>query len=190
MATIEDGRYIEAPQTLPIRALIADHIRTVFLAGGISGTEDWQIHAAQRFIDESRLTVINPRRPGGLSKTGDEAARQIQWEFESLRHSQFVLFWFPPETVCPIALFELGTFLGRGRNYRFEGKRPIDGGEGYNGTPWPYIYVGCHPDYSRRFDLEQQIPLYDERVTLRYDLDEVIDAIIEDSKILAERRDS
>tara|TARA_B100000614_G_scaffold258752_1_gene281779 strand:+ start:50321 stop:50878 length:558 start_codon:yes stop_codon:yes gene_type:complete len=170
--TIIDKRYIESPKVLPIRDFYNSGREAVFLAGGISGTQNWQKEAAKKLLDETSLYVVNPRREGvDLAKSGHEAAAQIQWEFEHLRACRLVLFWFPKETVCPIALFELGTFLGRGRDYAFSENSSQTDGE------FPWVFVGCDPDYSRRFDLEQQIGLYDPRVKLRLKLDDVVEDV-------------
>jgi len=177
----KETNYLEAPDRLPVARIAVQGLHTVFLAGGISGTENWQRNIAKRFLKESDLFVINPRREEGLMTTGDEASLQIEWEFKALRQSTFVMFWFPSQTVCPIALLELGTFLARGRNESFSTLcRPTEG------SSWPYVYAGCHPDYSRRFDLEQQTKLYDPRIKIKYDLDELASVMIEDSKRLGE----
>jgi len=170
--TITDKRYIESPKVLPIRDFQQSGREAVFLAGGISGTQNWQKQAAQSILDETTLYVVNPRREGvDLMKTGHEAAAQIQWEYEHLRACNLVMFWFPKETVCPIALFELGTFLGRGRDTAFSENAK------QTSYKFPWVFVGCDPDYSRKFDLEQQISLYDPRVKLRQKLDDVIEDV-------------
>lgn len=170
--TITDKRYIESPKVLPIRDFQQSVHEAVFLAGGISGTQNWQKETSQKLLDETALYVVNPRREGvDLAKTGHEATAQIQWEYEHLRACNFVMFWFPKETVCPIALFELGTFLGRGREIQFSEKTEQTNGQ------FPWVFVGCDSEYSRRFDLEQQISLYDPRVKLRLKLDDVIEDV-------------
>jgi hypothetical protein len=66
------------------------------------------------------------------------ARTQIEWEYRHLRRATAVLFWFPPETLCPIALYELG-----GRALVRE--QPL--------------FVGTHPGYARRLDVEVQLKL-------------------------------
>ena len=51
--------------------------------------------------------------------------------------AQKILFWFSPETLNPIALYELGTWV--------RGPKPI--------------FVGVHPDYPRRQDVVIQLEL-------------------------------
>ena len=110
---------------------------SVFLAGGISGTFDWQADVIARLADLP-LVLLNPRRRD--FPMGDPAAApaQIEWEFRHIRRATAVLFWFPPETLCPIALYELG-----GRALVRE--QPL--------------FVGTHPDYKRRLDVEVQLKL-------------------------------
>lgn len=109
----------------------------LFLAGGIRNCPNWQQDALQILAD-SGLTIANPRRAEGLETTGAEAARQIAWEHAALAKSNTVLFWFPYQTICPITLLELGVELGRGT-------KPI--------------FIGAHPDYERRFDVQEQVAL-------------------------------
>ena len=48
-----------------------------------------------------------------------------------------ISFWFPAETICPIVLFELGAWS--------RADKPI--------------FVGIHPDYQRKQDVEIQLSL-------------------------------
>ena len=73
------------------------------------------------------------------------APAQIEWEFRHIRRATAVLFWFPPETLCPIALFELGGRIA-------EPNQPL--------------FVGTHPDYQRRLDVQIQLKLARPEVTL------------------------
>jgi hypothetical protein len=76
------------------------------------------------------------------------AEGQIAWEYRHLRRATAVLFWFPPETLCPIALFELG-----GRTL----------------VPGQPLFVGTDPAYQRRLDVEVQLRLARPEVTLATD---------------------
>lgn len=110
---------------------------SLFLAGGISGTFDWQADVVARLTDLP-LVLLNPRRRNFPIDDPTAAHTQIEWEFRHLRRATAVLFWFPPETLCPIALYELG-----GRALVRE--QPL--------------FVGTHPDYARRLDVEVQLKL-------------------------------
>lgn len=120
---------------------------SVFLAGGISGTFDWQADVAARLADLP-LVVLNPRRRDFPMNDPAAAPAQIEWEFRHLRRATAVLFWFPPETLCPIALYELG-----GRALARE--QPL--------------FVGAHPEYARRLDVEIQLKLARPEVTVTAD---------------------
>jgi hypothetical protein len=110
---------------------------SLFLAGGISGTFDWQADAIARLADLP-LVILNPRRRDFPINDPTAAPAQIEWEYRHLRRATAVLFWFPHETLCPIALYELG-----GRALVRE----------------QLLFVGTHPDYGRRLDVEVQLKL-------------------------------
>ncbi len=147
-------QYVEAPaeyQPGPWPAL--------FLAGGISGTTAWQEEMVRR-LEGLPLAVLNPRRANFPMGDAAEAPRQIEWEYRHLRKADAILFWFPPETLCPIALYELGTWSA----YRDEGGvRPL--------------FVGTHPGYQRRLDVEIQTRLARPEVKLRSTLEELAEDV-------------
>jgi hypothetical protein len=108
----------------------------LFVAGGISGCGDWQ----SELIGKLRFTpycVFNPRRE--RYPHGDRSALefQIRWEHEHLAAADMVSFWFPPETLCPISLYELGKVVASASE----------------------LFVAAHPAYARREDLEIQLGL-------------------------------
>jgi hypothetical protein len=123
-------KYIEAPDEFDGRS------PAVFLAGGITGTDNWQASVAQS-LRHTELTVLNPRRRH--FPVDDQAAglQQIEWEHRHLQRATLAAFWFPPPTLCPIALFELGACCSAG-------------------LP---LVVGADRQYSRRFDLIVQLGL-------------------------------
>jgi len=81
---------------------------SLFLAGGISNTQDWQGKLDELLCNTS-LSLLNPRRRTYPWHDPKAAEAQIRWEFRHLRRASAVAFWCPPETLCPIALFELGA---------------------------------------------------------------------------------
>jgi hypothetical protein len=133
---------IVKPPMAPTRA-------DLFLAGGISNCPDWQAEAELALADLPGL-VHNPRRPGVL--IADEAVAQIEWEHEALANSDTILFWFPKETLCPIALFELGVWSAKG-------------------AP---LVVGVHPGYARLLDVVTQLRLARPDVIIHDNLDAVL----------------
>lgn len=109
---------------------------SLFLAGGISNCPDWQSEVIELLAD-TNLMLLNPRRPSYPWDDPTAADEQIRWEFGQLRRASAILFWFPWETLCPIALYELGA---------------------WSMTQTP-LFVGTHPDYQRRLDVQIQTQL-------------------------------
>jgi hypothetical protein len=110
---------------------------SLFLAGGITGTFDWQTAVVNRLAGLP-LVLLNPRRRNFPMDDPTAAGAQISWEFRHLRRATAVLFWFPPETLCPIAVFELGSRVM---------------------VPHQPLFVGTDPRYARRADVEIQLRL-------------------------------
>ncbi len=108
----------------------------VFLAGGISDCEDGQPRVASMLTDTG-LVVLNPRRRQFAAGDPAAAEAQIRWEFRHLRRASARLFWFPPQTLCPIAMYELGA---------------------WSMAAGP-LFVGVDPAYARRADVEIQTRL-------------------------------
>lgn len=59
---------------------------SVFLAGGISGCDDWQARAAA-MLAGSALVVLNPRWKNFPMDDPTVAEAQIAWEFRHLRRA-------------------------------------------------------------------------------------------------------
>jgi hypothetical protein len=121
---------------------------SLFLAGGISGTHDWQTELVSLLADLP-LVLLNPRRRNFPMHDPTAAEGQITWEVRHLRRASAVAFWFPPETLCPIALFELGG--------RVAEKNQV-------------LFAGTHPGYQRRLDVEIQLRLARPEVVLTADI--------------------
>lgn len=128
------GKIITAPE--PIEPCYL----SIFLAGGISNCSDWQKDVAERIAAETDAIVYNPRRVDFDMSAYEEVSRQqIIWEWHALRQATVNLFWFPPETLCPITLLEYGSAMERL----------------HTGA----LMCGTHPDYARRFDVIEQTKL-------------------------------
>lgn len=125
------GTIVRAPAGAP------DAGPCLFLAGGISGCPDWQGPLGEQLAAGlPGWTILDPRRE--LPPEDDAAvAAQVAWEHRHLRRSTAVLFWFPPETLCPITLYELGAMSMT--------TRPL--------------FVGVDPGYARRRDVLLQTGL-------------------------------
>lgn len=126
----------------------------IFLAGGITGCPDWQTQAAYLFSDLS-CTVLNPRRLEFDVNDPNAAPAQIEWEHHALRSADAIMFWFARETVQPITLYELGAWS-------------------MADTP---LFVGVHPDYPRRLDVEIQTRLVRPEVTVWSTLELVVEEV-------------
>ena len=140
---------------------------SLFLGGGIGGTTNWQERFLRDLVATASevsaqhdfpLLVFNPRRPGDFAKTGSEAQRQIEWEFAHLSLAHAHLFWFPSASLCPIALYELG------RSSLRPDYRPL--------------FVGCAPEYQRKFDLQVQMELAKPAVEVVFSLEEMLRQVV------------
>jgi hypothetical protein len=128
--------------------------RSVFLAGGIVGCRDWQADVCAALQGETGV-LLNPRRPQFPIDDPNAAPEQIEWEFNALRAASAISFWFAPETVQPIVMFEYGYWLSQNK---------------------PLI-VGCHEQYPRRLDVEHQTRLVRPDIEIIYSLNELIHRI-------------
>jgi hypothetical protein len=124
--------------------------KTLFLAGGITGCRIWQDDLIELLKDEN-LVLLNPRRENFDLNQKNINEEQIAWEFNHLAVADAVSFWFPSETLCPITLYEFGKISMT--------RKPL--------------FVGAHPEYKRREDLEIQTRLARPEVNIVYSLQEL-----------------
>jgi hypothetical protein len=142
---------IEAP-----RAFDSGQAVTLFLGGGISGCPNWQEEVILALKKPCRgLCLVNPRRTG-LTLNDIDPKQQIEWEYHALRQSDAIMFWFCEETLCPITLYELGSWNMTSRK----------------------LFVGCHPNYKRKLDVEIQTGLVRPDIKVVDSLDELVEQII------------
>jgi len=131
----------------------------IFLAGGITNCPDWQAEIISRIssqVKNSSVTIFNPRRTR-WKKDEIKEEEQITWEHKYLQLVDLVVFWFPEETLCPIALYELGVC---------NAKR-IDS-----------IIIGYHRNYKRRTDVLIQSTLAGYKDNFYLTLDKLISRIL------------
>jgi hypothetical protein len=136
----------------------------VFLAGGITGVSDWQSEVVAKMellvgcAGElcPNILLMNPRRANFPMNDPNAAPEQIKWEHAHLRQADAISFWFAPETVQPIALFEYGYWLGQNN---------------------PLI-VGCDPAYPRRQDVIIQTGCEWPNLVIHDSLDGICNGII------------
>lgn len=143
-------RYIECPE------IFEGKERSLFLAGGISGCENWQTKLV-KLLENTDLTLLNPRRKHFPTDSPNIEEEQITWEHNHLAKTNAVSFWFPKETLCPITLFELGKCLGKGKR----------------------VFIGVNPKYLRKKDVEIQTRLVRPGVKIVYSIEELAEQIKE-----------
>ena len=151
-------KYIEAPQEYDIR-LLSD---SLFLAGGITNCPEWQSEMVM-LLSDTDITILNPRRKNFPIDDPEAARQQITWEFHALRDVDTISFWFCKETICPIVLYELGTWNVSDK----------------------HIFIGMDPEYQRRQDVEIQTKLVRPDLEIVYsllDLSKQIIAFYQDTK--------
>jgi len=130
----------------------------VFLAGGISGCPDWQNQMKEMLNKQCpRLVLINPRRKKFDINDKAETPKQIQWEFKHLKRADAILFWFPAETLCPITLYELGSWIHSSKA----------------------LFVGTHKNYARKEDVIVQTGLVQEGFVVVDDLQSLANRVTE-----------
>jgi hypothetical protein len=137
--------YVEAPDRQGY-----GNMTVIFMAGGITGCPDWQ-QEMRDLLNETDLVLLNPRRADFPIGDSNAAKEQITWEYDHLRLADAILFWFPREALCPIVLYELGAWAMT--------EKPL--------------FVGVHPDYERRRDIEIQLGLARPEIEIVYVLQEL-----------------
>lgn len=131
----------------------ADHrTESVFLGGGISNCPDWQQDFIANLDDVKEGVLVNPRRHDFDITDPNLSADQIEWEHKHLGAVDAIVFWFPKETLCPITLFKLGKYCT---------------------SYFTQLFVGCHPEYARRFDVIKQLSLVNEHIRVVDNLDDL-----------------
>jgi hypothetical protein len=130
--------------------------KALFLAGGITKCPDWQSEIA-RLLKNSDIAILNPRRKNFPIDNPKASKEQIKWEFEHLRKADMILFWFPKESICPIALYELGAWCM---------------------TEIP-LFIGVEKRYERRTDIDEQTALVRPGIKIVYSLNDLAGQIMD-----------
>jgi len=126
----------------------SDQEISLFLGGGITNCPDWQSEMIER-LSNTDYVLYNPRRENFDISNPEESDIQIEWEYRYLNYSTAIMFWFPEETLCPITLYELGKYTSTCR----------------------YVFVGCHPNYARKFDVVKQLELSRPDIKVVFDIE-------------------
>lgn len=140
-------KYVECPENF------AGDGRSLFIAGGITGCENWQEKLVELLKNEN-LVLLNPRRKKFPDYLGIEE-EQIKWEHEHMKKASAISFWFTRETVCPITLYELGKLSSSDKK----------------------VFVGIDPEYSRKIDVKIQTNLARPDIRVVYSLEELSEQI-------------
>ena len=144
--------YVECPVYLdPVDAVRRP---TLFLGGGISGCPDWQSEMV-KLLQGENLNILNPRREN--FPLGDPAAGRVQmrWEIHHFEHEPTdVVVWFPEECLAPITIAEYFRYIDRKQ-----------------------MFVGVHPHYSRREDIEFRTQTWRPSIDIAYSLDDLAEQV-------------
>ena len=140
---------------------------TLFLAGGITNCPLWQ-ETMVKLLGDTDFVLLNPRRANFPIGDPSAALEQVTWEHRHLRLADAILFWFPAETLCPIVLFELGAWTMTDK----------------------LIFVGVHPEYARRKDVEIQTRLARPEIEVVYSLEDLARQVVRKEKIMTENKEN
>jgi len=157
--------YIECPNEMTEES---QQQPSLFMAGGITGCHDWQSEMAEKLKYEN-ITLFNPRRENFDVNDPTMEENQIKWEYDHLSSCDAVSFWFTPDTLQPITLFELGTFCPVVPYLPMESHIEI----------FRRVFVGVHPDYKRISDIKFQLGLRRNDIEIVFDFDKLISQIKE-----------
>lgn len=144
---------------------------SIFLAGGITNCPNHQqelkellkytipFKKARKFLIKRKsqeIVILNPRRKHFPIMDPNASIEQIEWEFEHFKRADIISFWFSVGSVNPIVLFELGKWL-------IQREKPI--------------FIGIHPEYKRRRDVEIQVGLERLDIKIVYSLKDLANQI-------------
>jgi len=140
--------YIQAPNEYNGKG------KSIFLAGGITNCRDWQKEMIEKLKDLP-ISVLNPRRENFPNDGSNAQEKQIRWEFEHLHKATAISFWFSKETLNPITLFELGSWINSDKK----------------------LFIGIDPDYQKKFSVITQTKLARPEIEVVFSLEELTDQI-------------
>lgn len=157
-------KYVECPEiSQPTKNLCQQCLHkdfllmSIFMGGGITDCPDWQKEMCDLLKDDD-VILLNPRRKEFDVTNPDITTEQIRWEFDHLHKADAIMFWFPKETLCPIALYELGFWNSR------RGKK---------------LFIGCDPEYKRLKDVVTQTRLSNPMADIVYSLSHLANKVKE-----------
>lgn len=140
---------------------------SIFLAGGIQNTKEWQKEVIARlqnvFGNIDNLVVLNPRRENFPIHDPNAAQEQITWEYNMLDVADiFSMYFAGGISDQPICMYELGKHLER----RFR-NNDLD-----------RVVISSEPDYKRVQDVNIQSRLVCPEIKIGNSLEEHIKQIV------------
>jgi len=141
---------IESPNE--VYSLENNENKKLFLAGGITDCPDWQSEIINDLKHIKDLTIYNPRRKDFPIDDPNASEEQITWEYNHLRDSDIIIYWFSRGSINPIVLYELGK-------WGTASDKPI--------------FIGIDKDYTRSIDVEIQTKLSNPNAPIVYSLIEL-----------------
>jgi len=155
----------------------------LFLAGGITNCPDWQKEFFSSIENLPNLDVLNPRREVWDAKDLTAREGQIMWEHQGLQRCSMISFWFCKETIQPTALLEFGRWSALVTPYittdlehlpRYHTEIRDRYAVGLNLIQErKRIFVGIHPEYEKRKDIEIQLELERSGHSISYTLEDL-----------------
>lgn len=139
---------------------------SIFLAGGIQNTEDWQklvIEELKKEFNDSPIVIFNPRRENFPIHDPSAAYEQITWEYNMLQICDVFSMYYAGNTKSdqPICMYEYGKHLER-RDKNNDLDRFV---------------VTSEPSYSRNQDVVIQTALVSKELVVGKSIQEHIEAI-------------
>lgn len=155
-------RVITAPQELKLEV----NEFSIFLAGGIQKTEDWQKRVIQALSERfagAPLVVMNPRRDNFPIHDPNAAYEQIKWEYDMLDQADiFSMYFAEGDTDQPICMYEYGKHLERHATR----------------NDFKTLVVSAEPKYRRYQDVMIQTSLVNPAIKVGQSLEEHVAKII------------
>lgn len=92
---------------------------SVIFYGAIQSEPAWQSTLAAS-LSELPIDILDPRRDDWDSSWVEDISfpkfkEQVEWEMDFAKVADVIVFYFPPGTLTPIALLELGMYAATGK---------------------------------------------------------------------------
>ncbi len=132
------AQIIQAPNNEKIK------YKSVFLAGGITNCNNWQLEVSNYLKVLNNITIINPRNNNFNIL---DNLNQIKWEFNQLEKMDiFSMYFCNSVSNQPICLYELGRNI-----LKMQIRFPNDW--------WERIVISIENGYQRELDVVEQLKL-------------------------------